>query len=56
MPTPKNKTFMTTAYEQVISNDWGRRGLGPAILDALKASGKHLEALTIDDLAPHHRR
>jgi len=43
---------MTAAYEQTISNYWGRSGLGQAILDALKASGKHLEALTLDDLAP----
>ena len=31
---------------------WGRDGLGRAILDALAASGKDLDALTIDDLAP----
>ena len=31
---------------------WGRNGLGQAILDALTASGKNLDALTIDDLAP----
>ena len=35
------------------TNDyWGREGLGQAILDALAASGKNLDALTIDDLAP----
>jgi SAM-dependent methyltransferase len=31
---------------------WGRAGLGQAILDALAAQGKGLEALTVDDLAP----
>ena len=31
---------------------WGRDGLGQTILDALAASGKNLDALTIDDLAP----
>jgi len=31
---------------------WSREGLGPAILEALVASGKNLEALTITDLAP----
>jgi len=31
---------------------WSRAGLGQAILDALAAAGKNLQALTIDDLAP----
>jgi SAM-dependent methyltransferase len=31
---------------------WGRAGLGQAILDALVATGKNLDALTVDDLAP----
>src|SRR4051794_41787984 len=31
---------------------WERAGLGQAILDALAASGKDLDALTVDDLAP----
>ena len=31
---------------------WERDGLLPRILDALKAAGKNLDALTIDDLAP----
>jgi SAM-dependent methyltransferase len=31
---------------------WGRDGLGQTILDALAASGKSLDRLTIDDLAP----
>jgi MPBQ/MSBQ methyltransferase len=35
-----------------ISNHWGRDGLGQVILDALAASGKNLDRLTIDDLAP----
>jgi MPBQ/MSBQ methyltransferase len=37
---------------QAINDYWGRDGLGQAILDALAASGKNLDALTIDDLAP----
>ena len=37
---------------QTINDYWGRDGLGQAILDALAASGKDLDALTIDDLAP----
>jgi len=37
---------------QAINTYWGREGLGQAILDALVASGKNLDALTIDDLAP----
>jgi hypothetical protein len=35
-----------------ISDYWAREGLGRAILDALAAAGKDLDALTIDDLAP----
>jgi len=35
-----------------ISSYWGRDGLGQAILDALSASGKNLDRLSIDDLAP----
>src|SRR5262245_45542234 len=31
---------------------WRRPGIGDAIVDALRASGKNLERLTIDDLAP----
>jgi sarcosine/dimethylglycine N-methyltransferase len=31
---------------------WGRDGLERAILDALAAAGKNVDALTIDDLAP----
>src|SRR6266496_1871925 len=37
---------------QAIQDYWGRDGLGQAILDALAASGKNLDTLTIDDLAP----
>ena len=37
---------------QTTDDYWGRDGLEQAILDALAASGKNLEALTIDDLAP----
>jgi ubiquinone/menaquinone biosynthesis C-methylase UbiE len=37
---------------QTINDYWGRDGLAQTILDALAASGKHLETLTIDDLAP----
>ncbi len=43
---------MTAAYEQTISNYWGRSDLGQAILGTLEASGKNLDELTIDDLAP----
>jgi MPBQ/MSBQ methyltransferase len=31
---------------------WSRAGIGQAILDALRALGKNLDALTVDDLAP----
>ena len=31
---------------------WSRAGIGQAILDALAALGKNLDALTVDDLAP----
>jgi SAM-dependent methyltransferase len=41
-----------TSSAQAIKNYWGREGLGQAILDALVASGKDLDTLTIDDLAP----
>ena len=41
-----------TNYAQTIDDYWGRDGLGQAILDNLAASGKNLDALTIDDLAP----
>jgi MPBQ/MSBQ methyltransferase len=37
---------------QAIYDYWGRDGLGQAILDALAAAGKNLDALSIDDLAP----
>ena len=37
---------------QTIKDYWGRDGLGQAILEALATSGKRLEALTVDDLAP----
>jgi ubiquinone/menaquinone biosynthesis C-methylase UbiE len=36
---------------RVVSEYWGREGLGQAILDALAAAGKNLDALTVDDLA-----
>jgi SAM-dependent methyltransferase len=42
---------MTTDNSASVSDYWGREGLGPAILDALAATGKNLDALTIDDLA-----
>src|SRR5215471_12000026 len=41
-----------TGNAQAINAYWGRDGLGQAILDALVAAGKNLDALTIDDLAP----
>jgi len=37
---------------QGVREHWDRDGLGQAILDALVASGKSLDALTLDDLAP----
>src|SRR2546425_3695685 len=37
---------------QAIQNYWSRDGLGQTILDALATAGKHLDALTIDDLSP----
>ncbi len=37
---------------QAVSDYWNREGLGQTILDALVASGKRLDALTIEDLAP----
>ena len=37
---------------QAIHDYWGRDGLEQAILDALAAAGKNLDALSIDDLAP----
>jgi ubiquinone/menaquinone biosynthesis C-methylase UbiE len=40
------------SHIQVINDYWGRDGLGQAILDVLARSGKDLNALTIDDLAP----
>jgi sarcosine/dimethylglycine N-methyltransferase len=43
---------MATDHSASVSDYWGREGLGPAILDALAAAGKDLDALTIDDLAP----
>jgi MPBQ/MSBQ methyltransferase len=41
-----------TCNVQAIHDYWGRDGLGQAILEALVAAGKNLDALTIDDLAP----
>jgi sarcosine/dimethylglycine N-methyltransferase len=40
------------SHIQAINDYWGRDSLGQAILDALTASGKSLDTLTIDDLAP----
>ena len=37
---------------QYVSDHWNREGLDLTILDALVASGKDLDALTIEDLAP----
>ncbi len=42
----------STASDRTIADFWGREGLWRAILDALVASGKDVEALTVDDLAP----
>ena len=41
-----------TSHAQAMNDYWGREGLGQAILDALAAAGKNLDALTVDDLAP----
>ena len=47
------KTSMSNESKDDTAGDyWGRNGLVQAILDALTASGKNLDALTIDDLAP----
>jgi MPBQ/MSBQ methyltransferase len=40
------------SHIEAINDYWGRDGLGQAILDVLAASGKNLNALTIDDLTP----
>ena len=40
------------SHIQAIHDYWDRDGLGQAILDVLAASGKNLNTLTIDDLAP----
>jgi hypothetical protein len=39
-------------HVRAIDDYWGRKGLEQAILEALIASGKSLDTLTIDDLAP----
>lgn len=39
------------SHIQAVADYWGREGLGQAILEALAAAGKRLDALTIDDLA-----
>ena len=41
-----------TSAAQAANAYWGRDGLERAILDALAAAGKNIEALTVDDLAP----
>ena len=40
------------SWTEGIEAYWSRTDLGEAILDALAAAGKNLQALTIDDLAP----
>ena len=42
----------TPDYAQSVSAHYGRRDFEAAILDALGAAGKDLDALTADDLAP----
>jgi len=37
---------------RAVEHYWSRAGIGQAILDALLALGKNLDALTVDDLAP----
>ena len=43
---------MSADVSASVSDYWAREGLGRAILDALAATGKNLDALSIDDLAP----
>src|SRR5262245_20124471 len=43
---------MSGAGPATIREHWAREGLGQAILDALSAAGKDLDALTVDDIAP----
>src|SRR4051794_16005945 len=44
---------MTQPFDaQATSQYWSRDNLGQQILDALAESGKNLDALTVDDLAP----
>jgi SAM-dependent methyltransferase len=40
------------AKRDAIRRHWERAGLGAAILEALTVAGKHLDALTIEDVAP----
>lgn len=45
--------IMDNAEElRVVKDHWNREGLGQTILDYLQASGKNVDALTIEDLAP----
>ena len=37
---------------ETVETYWSREGIGQAILDALSAGGRDLDALTVDDLAP----
>ena len=46
------KTMNDIHRTQAIRDHWERDDLSPTILDALIASGKNLDALTLDDLAP----
>ena len=39
-------------YERTLNTHYGREGLGGRILDALRESGKDLNAVTCDDLSP----
>ena len=43
---------MSADINAAVSKYWAREGLGAAILAALAAQGKNLDALTIEDLAP----
>jgi ubiquinone/menaquinone biosynthesis C-methylase UbiE len=43
----------TTDYAPAVSAHYSPRALGDAILDALRAAGKNVDALTPDDLAPY---
>ena len=50
--TGSENEYVTGINDTAINAHYGRQGLGQAILDALAAAGKNVDALTVDDLAP----